>query len=78
MKQVVVFSATFPAHIEQTLERYMREPAQIKVSFEEQLLAMMEYIVLCDRYDKAENLLYLLKTLIYTQSVIFLRVGKNS
>ena len=75
-KQVVVFSSAFPAHIEETLQQHMREPAQIKFSVEEPPLAMMEYIVLCDRYNKAENLLCLLRALIFTQCVIFCESAK--
>ncbi|KAI6238192.1 hypothetical protein M3Y99_00717600 [Aphelenchoides fujianensis] len=72
MKQVCVFSATYPQHLEETLQQYMRAPTLLRLSVEgEQLVALMEYAVVCTRTGKREVLLELLNKLVFSQCVVF-------
>ncbi|KAI6218654.1 hypothetical protein M3Y99_01697900 [Aphelenchoides fujianensis] len=72
MKQVCVFSATYPQHLEETLLQYMRAPTLLRLSVEgEQLVALMEYAVVCTRTGKRDVLLKLLNKLVFSQCVVF-------
>lgn len=72
MKQVCVFSATYPAKLEDVLKNYMREPTLLRLNFEgEQLVGVKEYCTFCEKLNKAETLIKLLDQLVFNQCIIF-------
>jgi superfamily II DNA/RNA helicase len=72
MKQVCVFSATYPKNLEEILKNFMCEPTLLRLNVdEEQLIGIREYCVLCDTFKKADGLMELLKNLVFNQCIIF-------
>lgn len=72
MKQVCVFSATYPTELEQVLKNYMRQPTLLRLNIQgEQLLGVKEYCVFCATLKKAEALMILLQRLVFNQCIIF-------
>lgn len=57
MKQICVFSATYPTELEAVLQNFMREPTLLHLNVEEeQLVGIKEYCVFCDGFKKADAL----------------------
>jgi superfamily II DNA/RNA helicase len=72
MKQVCVFSATYPKHLEDTLKNYMRSPTLLRLNVEgEQLIGVKEYCIFCTNVKKADALMALLNKLVFNQCIIF-------
>lgn len=67
-----VFSATYPKHLEDVLSNYMVEPALIRLNAEDvQLVGVKQYAVPCKGRDAIEVLLKLLRTLSFSQCLVF-------
>jgi superfamily II DNA/RNA helicase len=73
MKQVCVFSATYPTELEDVLKNFMRSPTllRLNVDGDQQLIGVKEYCVFCDTVKKADALVILLNKIIFNQCIIF-------
>lgn len=72
MKQVCVFSATYPDKFEAALRKLMTAPILLRYSAkQEALVAVKEYAVYCKGVSKGDALAVLLRKVVYTQCVVF-------
>lgn len=72
MKQVAVFSATYPKGLEAVLKNYMKQSTLLRLNEkEESLIAVKEYCVYCKNVMKGDVLVKLLSKVVFTQCIIF-------
>ncbi|CAD5218853.1 unnamed protein product [Bursaphelenchus okinawaensis] len=71
-KQFCVFSATYPKGLEGVLKNYMNNPSLLKLKADEEaLVAIKEYVVVCNGFRKGDALELLLSKLVFEQCIVF-------
>lgn len=70
-RQTMLFSATFPANIEQLSRQLQRKPVRISVESVHQSSAIQQRLIICPRNQKPEILIKAIQHFVVEQAVIF-------